>query len=66
MLVERCQVRRRTPMGGLVKATRVLRSRYGRVHVQFAEPISLAELAARQGLPRSLDIARFVQRASID
>jgi len=39
--------------GALLRATRVLRSRYGRVHVQFGEPLSLAELAKRQGLPQS-------------
>ncbi len=42
-------------MRGVLKATSVLRSRYGRVHIQFAEPISLAELAQRRNLPRSMD-----------
>lgn len=41
-------------IGALLKTTRVLRSRYGRVLVQFGEPISLAELARRQQLPQDL------------
>jgi glycerol-3-phosphate O-acyltransferase len=40
-------------IGALLRTTRVLRSRYGRVHVQFGEPFSLAELARRRGLPQS-------------
>ncbi len=44
-------------VAGVLKATSVLRSRYGRVHIQFAEPISLAELAAKSNLPRSMDAA---------
>ncbi len=39
-------------ISGLLKAPRVLRSRYGRVHLQFAEPISLAEIARARGLPQ--------------
>jgi glycerol-3-phosphate O-acyltransferase len=40
---------------GLLSTTRVLRSQYGRVHVQFGEPISLKEHAERRGLPQSDD-----------
>ncbi len=45
--------KRREDLSGLLKTTRVLRSRYGRVHVQFGDPISLATLAQRKGLVRS-------------
>ncbi len=37
-------------LGALVGATRVLRSRYGRVYVQFGTPLSLAEFARSRGL----------------
>lgn len=37
---------------GLFKTTSVLRSRYGRVHLQFGPPISLADLARERGLSR--------------
>lgn len=40
-------------LGGLLRTTRVLRSRYGRVHLQFGEPISLASVAAAKHLPQS-------------
>ncbi|MCK5689252.1 1-acyl-sn-glycerol-3-phosphate acyltransferase, partial [Myxococcota bacterium] len=39
-------------IGGLLKSTGVLRSRYGRVHVQFGKPLSLREFAENAGLPR--------------
>ncbi|RYF07583.1 MAG: glycerol-3-phosphate acyltransferase, partial [Oxalobacteraceae bacterium] len=38
---------------GLLATTRVLRSRYGRVQLQFGAPISLKALAADKGLPQS-------------
>lgn len=44
-------------VAGMLKATSVLRSRYGRVHIQFAEPISLSELAQQKGLQRTMDPA---------
>ena len=40
-------------ISGLLKSTQVLRSRYGRVQVQFGDPISLAALAQTQGLPQN-------------
>lgn len=42
---------------GLLKTTSVLRSRYGRVHIQFGEPMSLADLAKERQLPKSADPA---------
>jgi glycerol-3-phosphate O-acyltransferase len=39
-------------LGALLSATRVLRSRYGRVHVQFGTPLSLAEFAKGRNLPQ--------------
>ncbi|MBI3179772.1 MAG: 1-acyl-sn-glycerol-3-phosphate acyltransferase [Deltaproteobacteria bacterium] len=45
--------KRQEDLSGLLKTTRVLRSRYGRVHVQFGDPIGLAALAERKGLPQS-------------
>jgi glycerol-3-phosphate O-acyltransferase len=42
-------------IGGLLRTTKVLRSRYGRVQVQFGAPVSLRSLAAAAGLPQSLD-----------
>jgi glycerol-3-phosphate O-acyltransferase len=46
--------KRQEDLGGLLRSTKVLRSRYGRVHVQFAEPISVKEAAARRGLPQAM------------
>lgn len=40
-------------IGALLRSTRVLRSRYGRVHVQFSKPVSLEEFARGHGLPQS-------------
>ncbi len=40
-------------IGALLRTTRVLRSRYGRVHVQFGEPLSLAREASRSGLQQT-------------
>ncbi|MBC7792399.1 MAG: 1-acyl-sn-glycerol-3-phosphate acyltransferase, partial [Clostridia bacterium] len=40
---------------GLLKTTKVLRSRYGRVHIQFGEPMSLAELVRERQLPMTMD-----------
>ncbi|MEE8408787.1 MAG: 1-acyl-sn-glycerol-3-phosphate acyltransferase [Myxococcota bacterium] len=45
--------KKREDIGGLLRTTRVLRSRYGRVHVQFGEPLSLAAHASAAGLPQS-------------
>ncbi len=42
-------------IGALLGATRVLRSRYGRVHVQFGEPLSLADEMRRGALPQSAE-----------
>ncbi|MEK7704602.1 MAG: 1-acyl-sn-glycerol-3-phosphate acyltransferase, partial [Myxococcota bacterium] len=42
-------------IGGLLRTTRVLRSRYGRVHLQFGTPVSLAGAAAARHLPQSAD-----------
>ncbi|MBN1959498.1 MAG: 1-acyl-sn-glycerol-3-phosphate acyltransferase [Deltaproteobacteria bacterium] len=42
-------------ISALLRSTKVLRSRYGRVHVQFGDPISLAELANKHGLLQSDD-----------
>ncbi|MBI5507492.1 MAG: 1-acyl-sn-glycerol-3-phosphate acyltransferase [Deltaproteobacteria bacterium] len=44
-------------IGGLLKTTSVLRSRYGRVYVQFGHALSLAELAQKEGLSRSAEPA---------
>lgn len=41
-------------IGGLLRTTKVLRSRYGQVQVQFGDPVSLAELAKTKGLPQSI------------
>ena len=40
-------------MAALLRAGSVLRSRYGRVYLQFGEPVSLAALAREKGLPPS-------------
>ena len=40
---------------GLLRSTRVLRSRYGRVQVQFGAPMSLAEHATKHRLPQNVD-----------
>ena len=37
-------------MGGIVRASSVLRSRYGRVYVSFEEPVRLSEYIKRMGL----------------
>lgn len=42
---------------GLLKTTSVLRSRYGRVHIQFGTPMSLADLAKERQLPMGTDPA---------
>lgn len=42
---------------GLLDATRVLSSRYGRVHLQFGEPMSLCEFAEKRDLPRNPSVA---------
>ena len=42
----------------LLRTTGVLRSRYGRVHLQFGKALSLREVAAEAGLPQSNE-ARF-------
>ena len=39
----------------LLKTASVLTSRYGRVHLQFGDPISLKEIAQRKNLPQSPD-----------
>lgn len=44
---------------GLLGSAKVLRSRYGRVHIQFAGPISLSEYAKQQNLEQ-----RFVEDES--
>jgi glycerol-3-phosphate O-acyltransferase len=44
-------------ISGLLRTTSVLRSRYGRVYVQFGEPLSLKEMAAANALPMSPDPA---------
>lgn len=41
---------------GLVKATKVLGGRYGKVFVTFDEPISLREHMAARGVPRNVSI----------
>ena len=43
-------------LGGLLRTTSVFRSRYGRIHLQFGEPISLAEVAEGAGLAQSADV----------
>ena len=40
-------------IGGLLRTTKVLRSRYGRVQLQFGDPISLRQLAETKQLPQS-------------
>jgi len=37
-------------IGGLLRSVGVLRSRFGRLHVQFGEPISLTEFAKERGI----------------
>ena len=49
--------KRAEDIGGLLRTTRVLRSRYGRVQLQFGEPLSLAQLATQKGLAQSDDPA---------
>ncbi len=39
----------------LFKTTSVLRSKFGRMHVQFGEPISLQDFAHQRALPQSID-----------
>lgn len=39
-------------IGGLLRSTGVLRSRYGRVYVQFGDPLSLKEMAESKQLPQ--------------
>ncbi|MEO0592073.1 MAG: 1-acyl-sn-glycerol-3-phosphate acyltransferase [Myxococcota bacterium] len=38
---------------GLLKTTKVLRSRYGRVHLQFGQPVALKSLAEEFSLPQT-------------
>lgn len=42
---------------GLLKTTSVLRSRYGRVHLQFGQPVALSELAHEFELPQDTEPA---------
>ena len=50
-------------LGGVLRATKVLRSKYGRVYVEFEEPIDLDDFVAVHGLHDSDDKPRF-QRAA--
>jgi glycerol-3-phosphate O-acyltransferase len=45
--------KRTEDIGALLATTRVLRSRYGRVQLQFGEPLSLKALAQKAGLPQN-------------
>lgn len=49
--------KRAEDIGGLLRSTGVLRSRYGRMQVQFGTPLSLGEWCAEQKLARSPDAA---------
>jgi glycerol-3-phosphate O-acyltransferase len=49
--------KRAEDIGGLLRSTGVLRSRYGRMQVQFGAPLSLRDWAAQGGLVRSEDEA---------
>lgn len=40
-------------LGALLRAPKVLTSRYGRIYIRFDEPISLAQLAALRGFDRA-------------
>lgn len=45
--------KQREDLSGLLRTAKVLRSRFGRVHVQFGEPLSLAELAQQRHLSQT-------------
>lgn len=47
--------KKKEDMGALVRSAKVLRRRYGRVYVDFDEPISLQAFAASRGHPLPLD-----------
>lgn len=49
--------KRTESLRSLLGSTRVLRSRYGRLQVQFGEPISLSAFAEAQQLPQDADAA---------
>jgi glycerol-3-phosphate O-acyltransferase len=51
----RGQEKKSEDIGGLLRSTKVLQSRYGQVHVQFGDPISLQHMAQERHLPRSED-----------
>jgi glycerol-3-phosphate O-acyltransferase len=44
--------KKREDVRGVLRSAKVLRSRYGRAHLQFAPPLSLAAIAAARGLPQ--------------
>ena len=50
-------------LGGVLRATKVLRSKYGRVYVEFEEPIDLDDFVAAHGLQDNADKGGF-QRAA--
>lgn len=49
----------------LVSSAKVLRSRYGRVYVDFDEPVSLRELAAQRGMTLPLEKGRGQQHKQL-
>jgi len=49
----------------LLSAPKVLRTRYGRIHLTFDEPISLAELMASRGLRLGEDLADAPKKALV-
>lgn len=47
--------KKKEDMGALLRTTGVLRSRYGRLHLQFGEPLSMREFAEKSHLAQSPD-----------
>tara|TARA_B100001964_G_scaffold242062_1_gene315902 strand:- start:436 stop:1893 length:1458 start_codon:yes stop_codon:yes gene_type:complete len=45
--------KKKEDLGALLQTAGVLRSKFGRLHLQFGDPISLADFAASENLPQS-------------
>jgi glycerol-3-phosphate O-acyltransferase len=50
---------------GLLSAPKVLRGRYGRIHLTFDEPVSLAALMASRGVSPSADVPDDAKKALV-
>ncbi|HEX4622129.1 MAG TPA: 1-acyl-sn-glycerol-3-phosphate acyltransferase [Myxococcaceae bacterium] len=52
-------------LGGLLSARKVLSGRYGRIHLTFDEPVSLAALMSSRGLSASEDVPDDAKKALV-